>query len=217
MDCTPDRAMLQTLQKKKDESFKNYAMKWRDMASQVRPPLTEREFAKLFIDSLENPFYEMLICCSSMKFSDLVLLGSRVEEGVNNGKIPNLNDKSEKGNLQNDNAPPVQYVRMIKAQHVTTARSPTTYDRSYGGQPRRKFTRLPISASALYDQLLNEGKIAPIPTEPYTSSFPAWYDESKTCKYHSDVQGHDIKNCFRFKHRVQDMIEEGSLSLRGRT
>ena len=43
IDFTPDRMSLQTIEKKYNESFKDYAQRWRTVATQVQPPLIETE------------------------------------------------------------------------------------------------------------------------------------------------------------------------------
>ena len=42
-DMAPNRMQLQNMCKKDNESFKEYAQRWRDLAAQVVPPMTERE------------------------------------------------------------------------------------------------------------------------------------------------------------------------------
>ena len=49
---TPDRCSLQTMEKKYDESFKDYALRWRTMATQVQPPFVEKEITMLFLNTL---------------------------------------------------------------------------------------------------------------------------------------------------------------------
>ncbi|KAA3487626.1 Gag-pro-like protein [Gossypium australe] len=38
-DMTPDRITLQNMEKKQNESFRQYAQRWREVATQVQPPL----------------------------------------------------------------------------------------------------------------------------------------------------------------------------------
>ena len=38
-DFTPDMLSLQTMEKKYNESFRDYAQRWRTVATQVQPPL----------------------------------------------------------------------------------------------------------------------------------------------------------------------------------
>ena len=71
-----------------DEGFKVYAQKWRDLASRVQPPLTERELVDMFMSTLTGPFFNLLIGSSSSEFSKLILTGERSESGIKSGKIP---------------------------------------------------------------------------------------------------------------------------------
>ncbi|XP_050919635.1 uncharacterized protein LOC127137195 [Lathyrus oleraceus] len=70
MDMAPDRRQLQSMFQHDKESFKEYAQRWRELASQVEPPLDEKELAELFIDTVQ-PRED----------------GARVEYGVRNGKL----------------------------------------------------------------------------------------------------------------------------------
>ena len=51
-DFTPDRLSLQTMEKKYSESFRDYAQRWRTLATQVQPPLIETEITMLFLNTL---------------------------------------------------------------------------------------------------------------------------------------------------------------------
>ena len=42
-EMTPDRMQLQNVCKRDNESFKEHAQRWRDLAAQVVPPMTERD------------------------------------------------------------------------------------------------------------------------------------------------------------------------------
>ncbi|MCI55253.1 gag-pol polyprotein, partial [Trifolium medium] len=39
LDIAPNRMQLQNLNQKSDESFKEYAQRWRELAARVQPPL----------------------------------------------------------------------------------------------------------------------------------------------------------------------------------
>ena len=50
---------LQNMCKKRgDESFKEYAQRWRDLAAQVAPPMMEREMVIVMVDTLPVFYYE---------------------------------------------------------------------------------------------------------------------------------------------------------------
>ncbi|XP_017420412.1 uncharacterized protein LOC108330438 [Vigna angularis] len=87
-DLTPDRAQLKNTVKKESESFREYAQRWREIASQVEPPLSDKEMTTTFLNTLQPPFYEHMLSISvSSSFADIVVIGERVESGIRNGKI----------------------------------------------------------------------------------------------------------------------------------
>ena len=50
----PDRFDLQRMEKKSNETFREYAQRWREKAARARPPLDEREMIKIFVDTLRT-------------------------------------------------------------------------------------------------------------------------------------------------------------------
>lgn len=95
-ELAPDRLALQGLEKRQDESFKAYARRWREMAVEVQPPLTERELTTLFINTLKGVYYDKLIGNVSSSFADLVSSGERIESGIKEGKINKDNAEAVK-------------------------------------------------------------------------------------------------------------------------
>lgn len=102
-DMAPHRRQLQNTIKKDRESFKEYAQCWRELASQVEPPLLEKELVDMFTDTLHSPFYEKMIGSVSTGFSDLVTIGERIEHGLNSGKITSNSETSHGPRKFNNN------------------------------------------------------------------------------------------------------------------
>ena len=57
----PDRTILQRAKRESGESFRGYAQRWRELASQVLPPMMEEEMIKWFINNLKPPYYKEMI------------------------------------------------------------------------------------------------------------------------------------------------------------
>jgi len=57
------------------------------MAAQVKPSLSNKEAIALFIDTLCEPFYDKMIGSISSNFSDIVIIGEKVESGIKSGRI----------------------------------------------------------------------------------------------------------------------------------
>ena len=87
MDIAPDRLQLQNMAKKDSESFKEYAQRWRELVSQVEPPLHDKEMVAMFVNMLQPPFCEHMVGNVSSNFSDIIIIGERIEIGLKNGKL----------------------------------------------------------------------------------------------------------------------------------
>lgn len=83
----PDRSQLQFMSKKDYESFEEYAQRWRSVAAQVKPPLTEREMVSLFMDTLPAVFYKRLIGKGPSSLSDVIRVGARLEVKIKRERV----------------------------------------------------------------------------------------------------------------------------------
>ncbi|XP_050919599.1 uncharacterized protein LOC127137156 [Lathyrus oleraceus] len=72
---------------KSSETFKEYAQRWREIASQVEPPLTDKELADWFVDTVRPEFYERMVGSVTTNFADIVVVGVKVELAMKSGKM----------------------------------------------------------------------------------------------------------------------------------
>ncbi|KAA3466636.1 hypothetical protein EPI10_001715 [Gossypium australe] len=86
-DMALDRITLQNMGKKLNESFRQYAQRWREVAMQVQPPLLEKETTMLFINTLKAPFITHMIGSTTKSFTDIVMAGEMIENAIRGGKI----------------------------------------------------------------------------------------------------------------------------------
>ncbi|KAL5128528.1 hypothetical protein HKD37_14G040760 [Glycine soja] len=63
------------------------AMRWRDLAAQVAPPMMEREMITMIVDTLPVFYYEKMVGYMPSSFTDLVFVGERIEVGLRIGKF----------------------------------------------------------------------------------------------------------------------------------
>ncbi|XP_070014331.1 uncharacterized protein [Nicotiana sylvestris] len=73
---------IQNLKKKPTKTFREYATRWRSKASKVRHALEEEQMNKFFVQAQDLQYYERLMIIESHKFSDIIKLGERIEEGI---------------------------------------------------------------------------------------------------------------------------------------
>lgn len=81
------RLQLQNQVQKSNETFKEYAQCWREMAPRVRPALSDNELVDIFMGTLQGLYYEKMIRSSSTNFTYMVIVGERIENGLKSGKI----------------------------------------------------------------------------------------------------------------------------------
>jgi hypothetical protein len=82
MNIAPDKSSLSNLGKKDKESIREYSQRWRELATQVHPPLLDKEMVTLFADTLKAPYYEHVMGSSAQQFTDAVVVCERIEQGV---------------------------------------------------------------------------------------------------------------------------------------
>lgn len=67
-NMTPNRTQIQSLTQKTDESLKEYARRWRELAARVQPPLLERELVDMFMSTLQGPYLDRMVGSASSSF-----------------------------------------------------------------------------------------------------------------------------------------------------
>ncbi|XP_070004591.1 uncharacterized protein [Nicotiana sylvestris] len=86
----PDVFYIQNLKKKLTETFHEYATRWRSEAAKVRSALEEDQMNKFFVWAQDSQYYERLMVIENHKFSDIIKLGERIEEGIKSGMVSNF-------------------------------------------------------------------------------------------------------------------------------
>ncbi|KAK5802821.1 hypothetical protein PVK06_030445 [Gossypium arboreum] len=86
-DMTLDRITLQSMKKKPNESFWQYAQRWMEVAIQVQPPLLEKETTMLFINTLKAQFITHMLGSATKSFLDIVMTKEMIENTMRCRKI----------------------------------------------------------------------------------------------------------------------------------
>ncbi|KAL4348100.1 hypothetical protein GQ457_17G016040 [Hibiscus cannabinus] len=86
-DMVPSRIALQDMKPRSNESFRQCARRWRDMAAQVQPSLLENEVTPMFMESLTSPFYDRMLNHVTKDFADMVLGGELILTGIKSGRL----------------------------------------------------------------------------------------------------------------------------------
>ncbi|XP_040940768.1 uncharacterized protein [Gossypium hirsutum] len=166
MDIAPDRIVLQNMEKKTNESFRQYARRWREVAAQVQPPLLENEITMLFINTLKAPFLNHMLGSATKSFSDIVMSGEMIENAIRSGKIEA--GESAKMSAPRKKEHEINNTSMFNKNHsrsitVGQARATTTNQqgssrRESNSRPnieRPQFTPIPVTYKELYQNLFD--------------------------------------------------------------
>ena len=87
LEIAPDCLTLQSMKMGLKENYREYAVRWKNVASLVRPPLTNRGENFMFVDTLPSPYYDMLVVNAFVEFGDLMYSMGRIEDGIRREKI----------------------------------------------------------------------------------------------------------------------------------
>ncbi|XP_075087848.1 uncharacterized protein LOC142169826 [Nicotiana tabacum] len=85
IDIAPDRNSLTNFKKKTAESFHEYAIKWREQASRVKPPMDEAEMVNIFLQAQEADYFQNMMSAMGKPFAEAIKIGEMVENGLKTG------------------------------------------------------------------------------------------------------------------------------------
>ncbi|XP_019242213.1 PREDICTED: uncharacterized protein LOC109222301 [Nicotiana attenuata] len=87
IDIVPDRSSLVNIKKKPIESFREYAIKWREQGARVKPPMKEVEMIDYFLQAQDPDYLHYMLAAIGKPFAEAIKIGEIVENGMKSGKI----------------------------------------------------------------------------------------------------------------------------------
>ncbi|XP_040945790.1 uncharacterized protein [Gossypium hirsutum] len=224
MDIAPDRIVLQNMEKKPNESFRQYAQRWREVAAQVQPPLLEKEITMLFINTLKAPFLNHMLGSATKSFSDIVMSGEMIENAIRCGKIEA--GESTKRSVPRKKEHEINNTSTFNRDHsksitVGQARAVIANQQNFSKQEfnlrpsveRPQFTPIPVTYRELYQNLFDAHVVSPFYLKPMQPPYPKWYDANAQCEYHTGTKGNSIETCTAFKKLVEKLINLGIVKI----
>jgi len=103
----------------------------------VEPPLLDKEMVATFVNTLQSPFYEHVLGNVSSNFTDIIIIGERIEIGLKSGKIaygPFAAATSKKPGFHQGKKKEVE-VHATSMMTVWESRAPTHNYRPHLNQP----------------------------------------------------------------------------------
>ncbi|XP_070036043.1 uncharacterized protein [Nicotiana tomentosiformis] len=87
IDIAPDRNSLSNMKKKPTESFREYAIKWREQTARVKPPMDNHELITIFLEAQEPDYFQNMMSAIGRPFVEAIKIGEMVENGLKTGLI----------------------------------------------------------------------------------------------------------------------------------
>ncbi|XP_039687022.1 uncharacterized protein [Medicago truncatula] len=225
LHLAPNRKELQAMTMNDNESFKAYAQRWRDVAAQVRPPLEEKEFTEIFLETLDQFYYEHMLTSASGSFVNMMTVGMRIEEWVRKGRLVKESAPTDDFEYEDqemsvvESQPQQQYL----AYHPAAAVMPiidvvqsSGYQpqfQQYQQQPRQQAPRtqidpIPMKYADLFPKLLERNLVYTKAPPPMPAKLTSRYRPDLFCAFHQGAPGHDIEHCFALQKVVQKLIQK---------
>ncbi|KAF1890536.1 hypothetical protein Lal_00041321 [Lupinus albus] len=191
--------------KREDETFSKHVQRWVEVAAQVKPKLSNEDSVSMFIDTLQAPFYGMMLGCVSQGFRQLMAIGEKIERRMRSGK--GLKDPT---------------------QHITrdyTANKRVEGDASFietlnqrtSRKRKRKshYDAIPMSYFELLPQLVHRGLLTILPFKEVVPPYPNGFNPNACCVYHGGTSGHPTEDYNQLKGKVRDLINQGLVKFQG--
>ncbi|XP_010324801.2 uncharacterized protein [Solanum lycopersicum] len=154
VDIMPDHNTLSNTRKKPSKSFREYAIKWREQAARVKPPLNEQELVDIFIEAQDPDYFHHLTAAMGRPFHTAIKIGEMVESGLKTGRIVSQaaikattqaiqGGSTSFGNLQGQLSYPQHYYPYAPQYPVSPSPYPVLNAQSYVHPPNRPHFRAP--------------------------------------------------------------------------
>ncbi|KAK4727155.1 hypothetical protein R3W88_032072 [Solanum pinnatisectum] len=87
VEIVPDRYLLEKMKQKSNESYREFAYRWRNEAARVRPPISEKEIIEVFVRVQEPEYYDRIMLLVRAKLAEIVKVGETIEDKLRTEKI----------------------------------------------------------------------------------------------------------------------------------
>ncbi|KAM3377038.1 hypothetical protein P3S68_009451 [Capsicum galapagoense] len=165
IEIVPDRTTLTNMRKKTTESFREYAIRWREQAVRVRPLIKESEIIDIFLQAQELDYFHHLLSTIGNIFIEVIKIGEMVESGIKSEKI--ISQAALKATIQAIQNGSGSFGGNKRKEDVATIiPGPRQNWRGPNNEKRRKlrdsFTPIGESYTSLFQKLRQKDMITPL-------------------------------------------------------
>ena len=77
-----NKKSLVNMKKKNTEGFREYAIRWREQAARVKPPMKESKLVEVFIQAQDETYFQHLLPEMGKSFMEVLKMGEMIEDGI---------------------------------------------------------------------------------------------------------------------------------------
>ncbi|KAH0669487.1 hypothetical protein KY289_023980 [Solanum tuberosum] len=230
-----DRSLLSNTRKKTTENFREYAVRWREKAARVKPPMKELEMIDVFLQAQEPNYFDYLLSAVGKTFAEVIKVGEMVENGIKSGKIVsqaalkattqvlqngtgNIGGKKRREDVATVVSAPQTYVQDNPPQHYfhsQTLQYPVPYSPYPFLAPNQLSLLLIRKGVHQFLKIIHHPhKFTKIPPKflhvldhNTGKEMELRMSYSQHYAYCSDAQGHNIERFWYLKREIQDLID----------
>ncbi|XP_070028706.1 uncharacterized protein [Nicotiana sylvestris] len=220
--------------KKPTESFREYAIKWREQTARVKPPMDNYELITVFLEAQEPDYFQNMMSAMGRPFAEAIKIGEMVENGLKTGRIVSQvalkattqaiqngsgsfanRKKRDEGSMMTSGFREVQ--RGASHPYVQVHQGRSSYPRHYYPPPIPQYSVGPpqytVFNAQSYARPPNQqklkkmgviGPIAPHHMHPNSHGFQA----NARCEYHSGAPGNSTDDRWTLKGAIERLISK---------
>ncbi|XP_070032647.1 uncharacterized protein [Nicotiana tomentosiformis] len=87
IDIVPNRNSMSNMKKKPTKRFREYAIKWMEQETRVKPPMDNHELITIFLEAQEPDYFQNMMSTMGRPFTEAIKIGEMVENGLKTGRI----------------------------------------------------------------------------------------------------------------------------------
>ncbi|KAF5932066.1 hypothetical protein HYC85_028237 [Camellia sinensis] len=218
---------LETMRQEPKESFSEFVTRWRAKASMMTLRPTDKDQIRMIVRNLQPKLMQKMIVIPFPTFADLHEMGVQIEDAMKQGLFDQEKEQprraftcSSNATTSGDAAARSSEVGMVTATAPKTttpftgASGSSPQGTQYPPQAKKVFTPLYMPLSKALGALIKEGHLKPLEPQPLPKNLPLTHNPADYCAFHQRA-GHDTDMCFRLRHEIQDLIDNGVIPAPG--
>uniref|UniRef100_A0A803MXN1 G-patch domain-containing protein n=1 Tax=Chenopodium quinoa TaxID=63459 RepID=A0A803MXN1_CHEQI len=207
------RRDLETTAQNPNETFSAFITRWRNKAAKMVNRSDEEEQLLMIVKNLLPVYQGRMAFQYFPSFKALISTGTLVEDAIKKGDI-----KKDEGSSSNTSYNPKFGGNRKTNNNDSIPSKPTNLIHNIGAapafqlRPQRNFSPLNMTYAQAFSKLKKANLVQTLNPRPPPRNPPPSYNPNQHCEFHQGP-GHDIENCTAFKHRIQDLVDGGRLSV----